>query len=61
MYTKEMRDKIKKICEKNYGKSLQDENGFSLGRTFTFAGVLELIEKIEELENEEKREPTNEI
>lgn len=54
MYTDRMRNEIKKICEKNYGKSLQDETGFPLGRIFTFSGVLELIERIEELEKELK-------
>lgn len=54
MYTDRMRVEIKKICEKNYGKSLQDESGFPLGRLFTFSALLELVERIEELEEEIK-------
>lgn len=51
MYTSTMKTRIKEICEKNYGFSLLHENGQSLGKTFTFASVLELIQKIEELES----------
>lgn len=50
MYTSAMHTTIKEICKKNYGFSLLHENGWVLGRTFTFASVLELIEKIEDLE-----------
>lgn len=50
MYTSAMNTTIKEICKKNYGFSLFHENEWFLGRTFTFAAVLELIEKIEDLE-----------
>lgn len=55
MYTHGMHTEIKEICKRNYGFSLLHENGWPMGRTFTFAAVFELIEKIEELEQEVER------
>lgn len=52
MYTPSMHDEIKSLCNKHYGSQLLHEDGFSLGRSFTFASVLELIEQIEDLQSE---------
>jgi len=52
MYTKRMHDVIKDISNKHYGEEIFDADGISMGRTFTFGAVNELIYQIEALEED---------